>query len=228
MLFDPRSIIEALLTIWSLAQGALRFDRAMLLAAETRLGVQLAFALIFIAGLSEGFGSQSVVLFVNRLSRRNFILNLFASGILFVIGAMIWIGSIWLIATYVFQDRQSIMLVTRVVSLGFLPLLFGFLISTPYLGPGIGYMLQAWSFVIVLIAVQVVFDLPLLQSLVCTLGGWLLIQVLYRLLHRPVALVERWLWRTTTRQSEKLTPDQIPLVLSSYQAGVANAVEEDV
>lgn len=218
MPFDPRSIIHSIMVLWSLSEGALHLDQAILLAAETTIGIQVAFAIIFLAGLSAGFGTQSVVLFVNRVSRGNFLLNLLMSGIVFMLGAMAWIVSIWLIAVYGFGNPHPIMLVTRVVSLGYLPLLFGFLIIAPYAGPGIGYVLHAWSFLIVLVAVQVLFDLVLWQALVCTLSGWLIVQILRRAVSHPLAIVDRWLWYATTQRDTRRTLEDIPLNLIDVHA----------
>ncbi|MBC8161671.1 MAG: hypothetical protein H7Z42_10675, partial [Roseiflexaceae bacterium] len=62
--------------------------------------MRVAFALIFLAGLADGLGTQSVVLFVNKVGRRSFALNLLGAGLFYLLSALCWIFSIWLVARY--------------------------------------------------------------------------------------------------------------------------------
>ena len=182
-------------------------------------GLRLAYSVVFLAGISEGFGTQSAVLFVNRVSRRNFALNLLFSGGLALFGALAWILSVWLIYHYVFTVLQPLALIARLVMVGYLPLLLGFLIIIPYLGPGIGVCLHVASFIIVVLAMQLQLSLPLPVVLGATIGGWLFIQLLRLITSRPLAVVDRFLWRIFTGSNQKLDLNEIPLVLADYNAG---------
>ena len=225
MSFDPRPMIQALVELVALIHGALSFDTQSVAGAQQVIGLRIAYGIIFLAGISEGVGTQSVVLFVNRLSRRNFLLNLLLSGAVYVIGAMAWIISISVIARFLFHDPRPLLLVVRVVSLGYLPLLFGFFVLAPYLGPGLLYLLHAWSFLIVLLVVGQVFDMLIWQAFVCTFGGWLIVQLSRRTVSRPLAIVDRWLWSMTTGAPTRFDLDDIPVVLPLPTAGAAASLE---
>ena len=80
MLFDPRPILHAVFELVALIEGVLIFDTQSVAGAHQVIGLRIAYGIIFLAGVSEGFGTQSVVFFVNRLSRRNFLLNLLRSS----------------------------------------------------------------------------------------------------------------------------------------------------
>ena len=226
MSFDPWPVIYALVELVVLVRGALSFDTQSIAGAQQVIGLRIAYAIIFLAGISEGIGTQSVVLFVNRLSRRNFLLNLLLSGAVYVIGAMAWIVWISLIARYLFLDPRPLLLVIRVVSLGYLPLLFGFFVLAPYVGPALLYLLHAWSFLIVLLVVGQVFDMVIWQAFVCTFGGWLIVQLSRRTISRPLAIVDHWLWSMTTGAPTRFELDDIPVVLPVLMDGAA-ASEED-
>lgn len=225
MSVDLWHVINALVELVTLVRGALSFDTQSIAGAQQVIGLRIAYAIIFLAGISEGIGTQSVVLFINRLSRRNFLLNLLLSGAVYMIGAMAWIVSISLIARYLFLDSRPLLLVVRVVSLGYLPLLFGFLVLAPYLGPGLLYLLHAWSFLIVLLVVGQVFDMVIWQAFVCTFGGWLIVQLFRRTVSRPLAIVDRWLWSMTTGSPTRFDLDDISVVLPLVNAGAAASLE---
>jgi hypothetical protein len=120
-----------------------RFTRA----GADLLSLALTVGLIFLAGLSEGLGTQSVVLFLNQVSRRSFALSLLASGALFVISALCWAASIGLVARLAFGLPISPLALAALIRPGYLPLLFAFLAFTPYVGPAIAHLLHASSFI---------------------------------------------------------------------------------
>jgi hypothetical protein len=58
------------------------------------LFVQGAALTIALAGLSDGLGTQSIVLLVNRITPLRFALNLGLSVALYVLGALAWMAAI--------------------------------------------------------------------------------------------------------------------------------------
>lgn len=227
MPFDLRGWLSTLLELLKVGRQAMDLDPRAVDLAPQIIGVRIAIAIIFLAGVSEGFGTQAAVLFVNQLSRRNFYLNLLLAGFIFLVGAVAWIATIWLIAYYVIDDSQPLWQVLRVVSIGYIPLLFGFLGLAPFVGPGILYILHAWSFLIVLLAVERVFKLSLWEAFICTFAGWLLVQLLRRIISRPIAIVNRWWWTMTAGTSRRLDFDDVPLVLPIQTAGDGSMPEPE-
>lgn len=165
--------------------------------------------LIFLAGLSDSFGTQSVVLFVNKVGRRCFALTLLVSGLLYVISALCWTLSIGMVTRFVLGTPSAPLALVTLVSWGYVPLLFTFLALIPFYGPGIAALLHGVSFVVVAGQLAGALALASWQALACAVGGWLLLQAARRLLSWPLALADRRLWTLTTRQDERLSLEAI-------------------
>ncbi|MBI3957273.1 MAG: hypothetical protein HY328_00590, partial [Chloroflexi bacterium] len=80
-----------------LIRRALALDPAAyrLLAGDGR-GLAVALLVVFLAGLSEGVG-QSIVLFINRITPRRFVLSLLLSAATHAVGYLFWAATIWLV-----------------------------------------------------------------------------------------------------------------------------------
>lgn len=168
-----------------------------------------AIAVIFLAGLADSLGTQSVGLFVNKVSRRGFALNLLGATMVALIGALGWIGSIWLVAHYLLGVAIAPQELVPLVSRGYVPLLFAFLALVPYYGPGIAALLHGASFAIVAAQLGGALAISSWEALACATGGWLLLQAARRLLSRPLAFVDGQLWVVTTRRAERLSLEEI-------------------
>jgi len=187
------------------------------------LFVQGAALTIFLAGLSDGIGTQSIVLLVNRITPLRFALNLVLSIALYFLGALAWMAAIWLATSVVLRDYVPLPQVIGAVSLAYIPLWFSALILIPYLGQAIGMLLNGWSLVIALTAVSLVFQFGLIQALAGTALGWLLMLLVRSVLSRPGARLDHWLWAITTGRDTQIDIDSLPLTLSADaadQAGV--------
>lgn len=148
-------------------------------------GLRLALGVVFAAGLSLSLG-QSVVLFANHVRRSRFIASLIVGAALYVFGFLFLVASIWLVASYGFGREQSFVPVVRAVGLAYAPYLFGFFILTPYLGSFFSVVLSLWNLSALLIALGVTLNLSLLQALLCSALGWLLLQIAGRTVGRPI------------------------------------------
>lgn len=167
-------------------RGALLLDANAFRSVPNTGGANLLTLLIlFLAGVSETLG-QSAVLFANKVTPRRFVMSLALSGATFIFGVLISISTIWLIGTFVFHTEQPIISIMREVSLGYAPLLFGFFILLPYMGSFIEHVLEIWSLLAIIVAVIVTLHLHFWQALVCTLVGWVIVQVAKYLLGRLV------------------------------------------
>ena len=157
---------------------------------------QIAVGLIvsFIAGVSLLAG-QSVVLFMNRVSKTRFVLSLVVNALIYVVNTAIWSTMIWLVAVVAFGVARPIGIGALAILLGSAPFVFGFLILVPYLGLIFTRVFYAWSFLSTLVILRAAFGLDWLRALVCVAAGWLLLLVLNRTIGKPVAAIRDRLFR---------------------------------
>ena len=188
------------------------------------LFVQGAALTIVLAGLSDGLGTQSIVLLVNRITPLRYALNLGLSVALYVLGALAWMAAIWLATRVVLRDDVPLAQVIGAVSMAYIPLWFSVLALIPYLGQAIGPILNGWSLVIALFAVSQVFQFGLIQALVGTALGWLSMLLVRTVVSRPAARLDHWLWAITTGRDTRIDIDNLALIGSiDARAQVAKA-----
>ena len=178
------------------------------------LFVQGAALTIILAGLSDGLGTQGVVLLVNRITPLRFAINLVLSIALYFLGALAWMASIWLAASVVLRDYAPLPQLIGAISLAYVPLWFSALVLIPYLGQAIGRLLNGWSLVIALTAISQVFQFGLIQALIGTALGWLSMLLVRYVLSRPGARLDQWLWAITTGRDTRINLDSLPLPLN--------------
>jgi hypothetical protein len=169
---------------------------------------------IVLAGLSDGLGTQSIVLLVNRITPLRFAINLVLSIALYFLGALAWMAAIWLATRLVLRGYVPLPQVIGAVSLAYIPLWFSVLALIPYLGQAIGPILNGWSLVIALFAVSLVFQFGLIQALVGTALGWLLMLLVRSILSRPATRLDHWLWAITTGRDTRIDVANLPLIYS--------------
>jgi hypothetical protein len=157
-------------------------------------GVWLALLVVFLACLSESVG-QSIVLFINRVRPRRFILALLLATFSRVGGFLLWTVSVWLITRYGFERDLPISAIASAVGLAYAPQLLAFFVLTPFLGNIFSILLSLWSMVAIIIAVRVGVELGFGQAVLVSGLGWVLIQVWQRTLGRPIYALGRWLER---------------------------------
>ena len=220
---DTSTLSGVLSSLWQLAGGALRMDPNVYQAAVTQPGgTELAIFLLFLAGLSVTLG-QSVVLFANRIRRQRFILSLVVFAAVFVVGALAWAATIWLMANWIFDVERDIWSVITVVALSYSPFLFGLLILLPYLRNIISAGLRIWVFLNVLIAIQGLYSFHFFAALIASVLGWLLIELLTQLKFLRIDRLDDWIWRVTTGTPQELKPKDM---VSKYIEMVKRPVTE--
>ena len=157
-------------------------------------GGQLALLVVVLAGLSEALG-ESLVLFVNRVPFKRFLVSVVISAVIFVCTYGFLTLSIFAVARLAFGATASVGAVARVVGCAYAPMIFSFVTFIPFFGQPLGTILHLWSLVAVLLGVETVFTLSPPQSLACvTLGGLVLFTV-QRTVGRPLTALARWLRR---------------------------------
>ncbi len=183
-------------TIWNLLAGALQLDAATFRLAETLpLGSLTAFWVVLLAGFSSAVG-QSAILLINRIRPGRFVGSLLVSAVIYIFTYLFWTVSILLIARYVFGSITTWGTVARAVGLGYTPQLFSFLAFMPFFGVPVLILLSLWSLLAVIIGIGVTLSLPLWQALLCSVLGWLVLQLLERTVGRPVVAARNWLRRS--------------------------------
>lgn len=188
-------------SFFGLVGGAMRLDPAAFKVAllSTR-AAPLILSILLLAGISLTLG-QSVILFANKVTPRRFISSLLLNGALFAVGVLIWVAIFQLIGRFVFGERLPFLQMLNVISLAEAPFLLGFFVLLPYLGSFLEYVLDIWSFLTMLIALNVALRLDFMQALLCVLLGWIVIEILKYTVGRPFVALDRWLKRVVAGTS---------------------------
>ena len=206
---DVSTLSGFLASLWRLAAGALHFDPNAYIAATTQDGgAALTTTILFLAGMSITLG-QSVVLFANRVSKRRFAISLVTFAAIFVLSVFFWAAIIWFNAALFFDAQRPRQAVLIVVALSYTPYLFGFLVLLPYLGNIIMAILRVWVYLGIVLAVAGLYQFSLLNALVCTIIGWLLIEFLTHFPPLRFEKIQEWIWRTTTGTEREMKPQEI-------------------
>ena len=208
-------MLEYLVTLWRVIGAALRLDPAVMEAAGAAAGTDAgprAFAVaggvVVAAGVSMLLG-QSVILFVNRVRPRRFVLSVCLNGSLLVIGWLIWACVLWLIGRWLFPIKPTYQTTLLLTALSYAPLAFGVFILIPWLGPFIQRLLSVWSFLIVAGAATREFQVGFLQALVAAGIGWLVLLLLTLTIGRPIIALRARVWRVVAGSRLDTTPDDI-------------------
>jgi hypothetical protein len=155
-------------------------------------GLWVALTVVGLAGLSEALG-QSLVLFINHVRPQRFMLAVLFSVVSYILGYLLWVGSVWLVGTYAFGRDVSWVPIAAAVGLAYAPQLLAFFELTPFLGSPIGILLSLWSLLAILVALRVGLGLETWQAIIAGGLGWLLLQGWRRTLGMPIAALGRWL-----------------------------------
>jgi hypothetical protein len=172
---------------------ALTLDESIYIAVqESPQGLWIALIVMGLAGLSQALG-QSLVLFINQVRPRRFILAMLASVIGYMGGYGLWLASVWLVVVYAFNVDVSWMAVAAAVGLAYAPQLFAFFELTPFLGSPFGVLLSLWTLLAIITAMRGGLGLETWQAVAASGLGWLLLQVWRRTLGAPVYALGHWI-----------------------------------
>ena len=153
-------------------------------------GFNSALLVVFLAGFSQALG-QSIVLFINKVSKRRFFFSLVLSAIIFTLSFFFLVISISFIVGFAYRQEKSLKTVTTVTAIAYLPYFFSFLTLAPYFGSFISILLSLWNLAAIITAISVVFSLNIYQALAASILGWLLKQVLKASIGRPIQDLSR-------------------------------------
>lgn len=182
-------------SLWQIIQQAMGLNqRVYTEIQQVPGGLGIALLIVTLAGLSESLG-QSIVLFVNRLSPRRFVLALVITAASHLVGYAVWTVTVWLVGVYVFGQPVAFYTVACVVGLAYAPQTLAFFELTPFLGNPFSIILTLWSMVAIVMAVHMGLNLALWQALLASGLGWVFIQIWRRTIGRPIYALGRWLQR---------------------------------
>lgn len=217
--FDLSSVGGWLTAVYHIIVGIIKFDPAMYQAVVAHPSApSLALAVLLVVGLSISIG-HSVVLFVNRVERRRFILSFTLSAITFMLGVFLLTFSAWLTVIALFDVRPAFEEVLIVIGLSFAPFIFGLFIIIPYLGHILEYGLRIWALMAALVGVFTIFDITLFAALFSGVLGWMLFEVISNI--AVLLTVEQWFWRKATGKSGFVeSQEAVDLFVAEIQTAV--------
>lgn len=149
------------------------------------LGIVYAALIVLLAVCSESLG-QSIVLFLNRVRPRRFVLALSITTASNIVGYFLWTLTIWSVGSLLTQTHQSWRAVAVVVGLAYAPQIFAFFELTPYLGNLIWGVLSLWSMIAIVVALHFGLGMATWQALLVSALGWIVMQALRRTVGRPI------------------------------------------
>lgn len=169
----------------------LQFDQAVFQTVTTGwLGLAVAVGIAFLGGVSLLVG-QSVVLFVNRVRPPRFVASLLLNGILYVGNLVVWAWAIRVTARLTLGLRippdESLALMFLTAA----PMIFGFLILMPYLGPLVERLLNVWSFLLTYQFVALAYGIDWWRTIWIVGTGWVLALLLENTIGWPITLLVR-------------------------------------
>ena len=172
-------------------------------------GIYVALLIVGLASISGAIG-QSIVLFINRVRPRRFVLSLGISTATQMLGFVLWAVIVWLVSTYFFGATQAFVAVAAAVGLAYAPQLLAFFELTPFFGNMFAVLLTLWSMLAIVVAVHVGTGLDWWQAVVTSGLGWILILVWRRSIGRPVYALGEWLERRVAGNPLTFQVDDIP------------------
>ena len=211
------SIIRYFEALFAVIWHALTLDPLLYdFVARQPLAGYLVLGVVFLGGASVLLG-QSAVLFINRVRRGRFFFSLGLNGIMYVISYFVWGLTITLIGRLLFEFEPAYGAIVRMVGLSTAPLIFGFFILIPWMGPFIGRVLNVWGFLILVSVVQYGFQVGLISALVCVGLGWLAMMLLNNLIGRPIIAVRNKMWQKVAGSSLDASAQDLLLQFSQSE-----------
>lgn len=174
----------------------------------TAQGLTYAITIVLLASISESLG-QSVVLFLNRVRPRRFVLALSITTLSNVAGYLLWTLTIWSVGNLLAETNQPWSVVAVIVGLAYAPQILAFFELTPYLGNLIWGMLSLWSMIAIVGALHFGWGMETWQALLTSGLGWIVIQSVRRTIGRPILHLQRRLQRRAAGVPLEVAPSDV-------------------
>lgn len=201
-------VIGVLNAVLGLVSSEWRGDAGVAEALASNPPVWSALGVAVAAWLSIGVG-HVYVLFLNRVSRLRGLIAA-ALGLVYVLALRVLEALVtWGVATLVTGRPLPLTTVVAVFLLAMAPQVFAAFTFVPHFGLFLGHVLEAWSFLVLFLLLGAAYDIPAWQSLLVTGSGWLLVQVLSRLLAAPLGWLGSWVWTLASGEPTLVTSRDI-------------------
>jgi hypothetical protein len=200
-----QAFFDYMASVWLVIWGVLTGDDSVIGWFSTHpLTLEMAVTVALLAGISTLVG-ESVVLFLNRVRGWRFFVTMAINALGFVLLYGLQALVIAIVGPLMLGHTPGLVEVTKGVMLSTAPLIFGFLVLIPYLGPAIARVLQAWGLLVLWLVVEVLFQTDGWTALVITGIGWGVMQLLSWSLARPVSWIGDRIWRLATGKPSMMT-----------------------
>lgn len=214
IVFALGGILVYLLLVLATILDVLRLNpRALDIVERTPQAGWVVGGVVFLAGVSTLLG-ESAILFINRVRRGRFIVSLITNGIVFLISYAVWGLTVYVIGRILFEVNPPLGEFIRMVGLSTAPLVFGFLILIPWMGPFIAKVLNVWSLLILLVIVEHEFQIGFWPAALCVALGWLVSLGFSNTIGRPVVALRNKLFQMVTGTRMDSTVDDLLLHFS--------------
>ncbi len=199
------AFFDFMASVWLVIWGVLTGDESVTEWFRIHpLNLEISMTVAALAGASTLLG-DSVVLFLNRVRGWRFAITMLLNALGFVLLYALQALVIAIVGPLVVGHSPGLAAVTRGVMLATAPLVFGFFVLIPYLGPAIARVLQAWGLLVLWVVVDVLFQTDLWTALLVTGIGWAVMQLLSWSLSKPVAWIGDRIWRLVSGQPSMMT-----------------------
>jgi len=184
--------------------AALTLDEAAMSAAGTwdALGVAV------LASLSTMLG-HSAVLALNRIRGLRLLSTLVLNAVVLSFLRILQAAVTWTVAGIVLGHPVPLLDLVIVALLSLAPQVFGVVTAMPHAGLFIGRVLEAWQYLVLVVGVSATFGVTLATALGITLVGWVVMQMVSRLLRVPATWLGSRLWTLATGRPTMVTARDI-------------------
>jgi hypothetical protein len=200
--------------LWGGITHALRLDPGVFEFVEQfPQSAWVVAGIVFLAGASTLLG-QSAVLFINRVRKSRFVISLITNGLIFIISYIVWGLTVWIVGRILFQTDPPWGQFVRVVGLSTAPLVFGFLVLIPWMGPFVGKVLNVWSMLILIVIVEQQFKIGFWGAVTCVVLGWLASLAFTNTIGRPIVALRNKVFQRVSGSKLDSTADDLLLHFS--------------
>ena len=200
--------------LWGGITHALRLDPGVFAFVEQYpQSAWVVAGIVFLAGASTLLG-QSAVLFINRVRKSRFVISLITNGLIFVISYIVWGLIVWVVARLLFNIDPPWGQFVRMVGLSTAPLVFGFFVLIPWMGPFVGKVLNVWSLLILIAVIEYQFKIGFWGAAICVLLGWLASLALTNTIGKPIAALRNKVFQKVSGSKLDSTADDLLLQFS--------------
>ncbi|HMR49643.1 MAG TPA: hypothetical protein PKE40_11775 [Arachnia sp.] len=196
--------------VWRLLGEALRLYPSLFedvgLSAYAMLDDALGIA--GLAAVSTMLGHVAVLL-LNRIHGARLVVSMVLSIVAFALLHVVEASVTWTVASLVVERPLPWLPIVVVALTATAPQVFHFLTAIPHIGMFIGRVLQAWSFLVLVMGITHAYNTVFLTALGYALAGWLAMQLLTRLMQKPLAWAGSHAWTLVTGTPTMVTADDI-------------------